>query len=113
MNDITQYISNGITDEEVAFTQSSIGQSDARNYETGIQKAAFIGRILQYNLPADYTSKQNTILHSITKGDLNSITRKYLNAGKMNIVLVGDKAVMMPGLQRLGYEMIEMDAKHM
>ncbi|MBE7171414.1 MAG: insulinase family protein [Williamsia sp.] len=110
MNDITQYATNGITDEEVAFTQSSIGQSDARNYETGVQKAAFISRILQYNLPADYVTKQNTILRTITKKDLNTITKKYLHPDKMNIVLVGDKALIMPGLRRLGYEMIEVDA---
>ena len=110
MNDISQYAANGITDEEVAFTQSSIGQSDARNYETGIQKAAFISRILQYNLPADYVTRQNTILHTITKKDLNSITKKYLHPDKMNIVLVGDKALILPGLRRLGYEMIEVDA---
>jgi zinc protease len=57
MKEIKNYADKGVTDEEVAFMKKSIGQSDARNYETGIQKASFVGRILEYNLPADYVSQ--------------------------------------------------------
>ncbi len=109
MKEIKDYSENGVKDEEVAFMKSSIGQSDARNYETGIQKAAFIGRILQYGLPANYTAKQSAIRNSITKKDMDQIAKRYLNAGKMNILLVGDKQLILPGLKRLGYEIVELD----
>jgi len=42
------YKSEGMTAEELAFTKSSIGQSEARKYETGGQKASFLSRILTY-----------------------------------------------------------------
>ncbi len=90
--------------------KKSIGQSDARNYETGIQKAAFIGRLQQYNLSPDYVSQQSKIQGSITVKDINGIAKKYLDVNKMNIVLVGDKALILPGLKRLGYEIVEVDA---
>ncbi len=90
--------------------RSSIGQSDARNYETGGQKAAFINRMLEYNLSPDYVTKQNEILRTIAKQDIDAVAKKYLDVNKMNIVLVGDKKKIAPGLQRLGYEIVELDA---
>lgn len=109
IKEIRGYATTGTTAEEIAFTKSSIGQSDARNYETGIQKAAFISRILTYNLPADFVTKQNSILKNITKSDVDMIAKKYLDVNKMNILLVGDKQLILPGLKRLGYEIIELD----
>lgn len=110
MKEITDYSANGIKEDEVAFMKKSIGQSDARNYETGIQKAAFIGRIQQYNLPADFVTKQNAILQNISKKDIDALAKRYIDPAKMNILLVGDKATILPGLKRLNYEIVELDA---
>jgi len=79
------------------------GQADARNYETGGQKAAFIGRMIQYDLPADYVKKQNQILQTISKNEIDGLSKKYLDIEKMNILLVGDKKKILPGLQTMGY----------
>jgi zinc protease len=111
MKEITDYSTNGIKEDEVAFMKKSIGQSDARNYETGIQKAAFIGRIQQYNLPADFVSRQNAILQNINKKDIDVLAKRYIDPAKMNILLVGDKATILPGLKRLNYEIVELDAE--
>jgi len=110
MKEITDYSTNGIKEDEVAFMKKSIGQSDARNYETGIQKAAFIGRIQEYNLPADFVTKQNAILTNISKKDIDALAKRYIDPVKMNILLVGDKATILPGLKRLNYEIVELDA---
>jgi zinc protease len=111
LQDIRVYATKGVKEEEIAFMRNSIGQADARNYETGIQKASFISRIVEYNLPADYISKQNQILNTITKKDIDQLAKKYLDINKMNIVLVGDKKKILPGLQKLEYEIIELDAE--
>src|SRR5690606_22710079 len=63
---IKEYRTKGITKEELAFTQSSIGQSEARKYEAGYQKAGFLSRILKYDLPEDYATKQNDMLAKMT-----------------------------------------------
>jgi zinc protease len=110
MNEIKGYAENGPTTEELTFMKNSIGQSDARNYETGIQKAAFISRIQQYNLPADYVSQQSKIQSAITTKDIAGLSKKYLDVKKMNIVLAGDKELILPGLKRLGYQIVEVDA---
>lgn len=110
IKEIKNYHDNGVKPEEIEFMRSSIGQGDARSYETGIQKAAFLSRILEYNLPADFTKKQAEIRKSITKEQIDALTKKYIDASKMNIVLAGDKKLIMPGLQKLGYEIVEVDA---
>ncbi|RYF89154.1 MAG: insulinase family protein, partial [Chitinophagaceae bacterium] len=110
IREIKLYRDKGVTADEIKFMQNSIGQADARNYETGAQKAAFIGRMIQYDLPADYVKKQNQILQNISKAEIDNLAKKYLNIEKMNILLVGDKKKILPGLQTMGYEIIELDA---
>ena len=89
--------------------KNSLGQRDAWLYETGFQKAGFIGRILDYNLPANYVTQQNKILAGLTKQQVDGMAKKMLNPDKMNILLVGDKAKILEGIKKLGYEIIELD----
>ncbi len=109
MKDIKQYAATGITADELIFTKNAIGQRDALQYETGFQKAGFIKRILDYNLPGNFVEQQNRILASMTKKDIDALSKKWLVADKMNILLVGDKARILPGLQKLGYDIVELD----
>jgi len=110
MKELYNYETGGITDEELSFTKSAIGQRDALRYETGLQKAGFISRILEYNLPADYVDRQNKILANITKPEIDALAKKWIRPEKINILLVGDKEKILPGLQKMGYEIIELDA---
>jgi zinc protease len=111
MREIKEYTEKGITEDEIKFMRSSLGQADARNYETGQQKAAFISRLLEYNLTPDYITTQQKILNTITKKEIDAVAKKHIDVKKMNIILVGDKAKILPGLQKLGYEIIELDAE--
>jgi zinc protease len=109
MKEIKRFRDQGITDEELTFVKSAMGQSDARKYETPFQKAAFLSNIIRYNLDKDYVKKQNEILQNITKEEINALAKKNLPVEKMNIMLVGDKASIKPGLEKLGYEIVELD----
>jgi len=109
MNELKNYASHGITEEELRFMKNSLGQRDALSYETGFQKAGFIGRILEYNLPADYVDQQNKILSSMTKAEIDALAKKWITPEKINILLVGDKPKTLEGVRKLGYEIIELD----
>jgi zinc protease len=109
VKELKKYSEEGITGEELEFMKNAIGQRDALRYETGFQKAGFIGNILDHDLPADYVDQQNNIIKNITKSDIDALAKKWINADKMNILVVGDKAKILPVLEKLGYEIIELD----
>jgi len=109
MKEFNDYVKNGPTDEELKFMQTAVAQSDALNYETGFQKANFIRRILEYNLSPDFVQQQSKILKGMTAEQMKAIASKYLQPDKINILLVGDKAKIMDGVKKLGYEIVELD----
>lgn len=108
--ELSNYLQNGITDEELIFTKNSIGQRDALKYESPFQKTNFLSKIMQYSLPRDYTIKQNEILASLTKNDINGLAKRYLNLDQMYVLVVGDKKLIFEGIKALGCEIIELDA---
>jgi len=109
MKELKNYTTKGVTEEEIKFMKSALGQRDALLYETGFQKAGFIGRILEYDLPANYVDEQNKILAKITKADLDQAAKKWIKPETTNVLVVGDKVKITPGLEKLGYEIIELD----
>jgi zinc protease len=109
MKELENYADKGITEDELKFMKSALGQRDALLYETGFQKAGFIGRIQDYDLPADFVDQQNKILANLTKEEVDRIAAKWIKPQITNILLVGDKAKILPGLQKLGYEIVELD----
>src|SRR4029079_1385789 len=73
MHEFHEYVQHGPSAEEVNFMKTAIGQGDALNYETAFQKAAFIRRILDYDLPANFVDQQNKILKSMTPEQMRTI----------------------------------------
>ncbi len=111
MKEITNYKKDGITDEELTFMRNSIGQRDARSYETPRQKAGFLSRIVHYDLDKSYVDEQTKIIKNISKEEINALADKTLQIENMNIVVVGDKASNIDALNELGYEIIELNEK--
>ena len=107
--EMNNYANKGITDEELAFMKSAIGQRDALQYETPGQKSGFINRLLENNLEGNYIDIQNSLLENISKSDVDALAKKWIQTDKMNILLVGDKEKILPGLQKFGYDIIELD----
>ena len=110
INEIEGYYANGATEEEVAFTQSSLGQSDARAYETPRQKLGFLSRMSTYGLKPDFVDEQADILAGMTKADFDTLAKANLNLDEMIMIVVGDKAKVYDEVAALGYKMVEIDA---
>ncbi|PHS27358.1 MAG: peptidase M16 [Robiginitomaculum sp.] len=108
--EIRSYAKDGMTEAELAFLKSALGQRDARSYETPAQKVRFLGQIMTYDLPDDFVDQQNVILANISREELNALAAKYLELDDMIMVVVGDKAKILPGLQALGHPIVELDA---
>jgi zinc protease len=104
IDQFNNFSENGVTEEELTFLKSSIGQKDALKYEAGYQKTGFLNTILKYDLESDYTEKQNEILKNLTKEEVDALAAKYIDASKMAIIIVGDKETIYEGLSKLPYE---------
>ncbi len=70
----------------------------------------FLSQIVVYDLDESFVDEQNEILAAIGKDELNALARENLSMDNMIIVVVGDKAVILPELEALGYEIVEVDA---
>ena len=110
VNELKTYRADGVTEEEVAFTQSSLGQSDARAYETPRQKLGFLSRMATYGLKADHVDTQADILAGMTKADFDALAKTHLNLDDMIMVVIGDKAAVYDDVAALGFNMLEIDA---
>jgi zinc protease len=111
LKEINLYREKGVSADELAFLKNSIGQRDARSYETGFQKAGFLAQIIKYNLPQDFLDKQRAILNNMTAQRLQELAQKHLKPENAYIVVVGDKESVLPSLGRLGFEIIELNVK--
>lgn len=104
LHEIDSYQAQGMTQQELVFLQNAYTQSDALQYETPSQKAAFLTRLLSLGLDKDYTSKQQQIIENIGIDELNTLAKNWLDTSKMHILVVGDAAVLKESLQDLGRE---------
>lgn len=107
---MNEYKTAGMTADELAFTQKSIGQGEARKYESGGQKAGFLSRILNYDLSPNYTTEQNELLSKMKLEELKGLALKNIPSQEnLVILLVGDKAKLWDRLATFGFQMAELD----
>ena len=109
-NEINAFQENGLTDEELIFMKSAMGQRDARAYETPNQKLNFLSEIMTYNLDKTFVDEQNAILANISKAELNKLAAKHLKLAEMITVVVGDKAKVLDSLKPMFDNIVELDA---
>lgn len=106
--EIKHYKQRGITDAELSYMQNAFTLSEALEYETPLDKASFLRRLLAYDLPVNYKKAQKTILHNIKKAEINAVAARTLHPESLQIIVVGDKSVILPQLQTLGIPIKEM-----
>lgn len=109
VNEISKFQDSGITEDELTFTKSAIGQRDARSYETPGQKLGFLSRMMTYNLKPSFVDEQNKILAGMSKSEIDSLAAKHLNLDEMIMVVVGDKETVFDEVKALGFPIVELD----
>jgi zinc protease len=110
IQEMRNYIEKGISIDELNFLKNAIGQSEARKYETMFQKAGFLANMLKYQLGSKYTEEQNNLLKKMNAADIKKLAENYLHPEGMHIVLAGDLEKIKPGLEKMGYKVVEMNA---
>jgi zinc protease len=109
LNELKNYKDNGITAQELVFTKNSIGQRDALKYESPLQKAGFVGNIIEYGLDKSFVKTQKEILQSMTVFDVNQLSKQLIKTDQLLIVIVGDKMKVFDKLKKLNIPIEEVD----
>ncbi len=102
INELESYATHGMNEEEYDYMRSAIGQRDALQYETPGRKLNLLGNILRYDLPLDYRTGQKNVLKETDRETLNALVHKLIRPEDMDIVVVGDAAVIRGELEALG-----------
>lgn len=100
---------DGITADEMQSMRSSYTQSDALSYETPSDKAGFLQHLMRYELSADYRSAQLALINQVSADELNALAKKWLTTQDMQLIVVGDKQVVLPQLEQLGREIHQLE----
>ena len=108
-DEISAFQKTGLTDKELDFMKSAIGQRDARAYETPNQKLGFLSEIMTYDLDKTFVNEQNAILANIGKEELNLLAAKHLRLDEMITVVVGDKAKVLDSLKPMFETIVELN----
>ncbi|WOX05538.1 M16 family metallopeptidase [Microbulbifer pacificus] len=109
LKELAAYDRDGMTDVEFSYMRSSIGQQEARSYETPGAKLGLLGSIMRYNLPLDYRSQQNAILKETDRKTLNKVITDMLDPDNLAIIVVGDAASIRKDVEALGMPIVELD----
>jgi zinc protease len=106
------------TDEEVAFAKDrlikgfparfeSIAGGGGRRGGGGGGGAGGLGgtlaELVLYDLPSDYFTTYRDKVEAVTAADVHRVAKKYLDASKMTILVVGDQTVVEPALKELPF----------
>jgi len=83
-------IKNGITEDELAFSKSSLTKRFPANFETYRQIASNISSKIINNLPDNYFETYIDRVNSVSLDDINKITIDSIHPEQLITVLVGD-----------------------
>lgn len=108
IEEISAFAERGMTQEELLFTQSAIGQSDALAYETPSQKAGLLSQLLAFDLDENFVAEQQAILEAFTVAEARDIAASELDLDDMIIIVVGDKAAVIDDLEAIGWPIVEL-----
>ena len=110
ITEISSFAQTGMSAAELEFTQSAIGQRDARAYETPSQKAGLLSQILTFDLDESFVAEQQRILESFTTAESRDIAESELVLADMIMIVVGDREAVFGDLQTLGWPIVELGA---
>ncbi len=87
--------------QELNYFKQSLIRSYPRGFETPGQIGARLVDLVLYGLPDDYFNNYIARVNAVTQADIERVANRYLDPGRMAILVVGDRKVVEPGLRSL------------
>jgi len=99
---------NGISEEDLEFTQNAMIKSNARRFETLFALLGMIQTMSAYDLNPDYIKKEEEIVRNMTLERHKELAQKYLNPETMIYLVAGDAATQFGRLKDAGFDKVQL-----
>ena len=99
--EIARMAETPLSPEELAVAKDFLVRSLPGTFETGAQTASSLASLFIYDLGLDYFTTYPDRVSAVTDVQVGAAARTHLVPGKMIVVAVGDRAKILPQLQRL------------
>jgi zinc protease len=90
-----------VTEAELNRARDQIEKSFPARFATRSQVASQLAELAIYDLPDSYLTEYTKRIRAVTKDDVRRVARKYLEPGRLSIVVVGDKKTLLDPLAKL------------
>jgi zinc protease len=90
-----------LTDDELHLAKDNLVRSLPGDFETDQSTAGSFSTLYVYGLGLDYWAKYPALINAIDGSIVRTTAAKYLAADRLHVVAVGDKAKIVPQLQKL------------
>jgi predicted Zn-dependent peptidase len=87
--------------EEVEKAKSYVALALPRSFETTESLAGSLAQMFVFNLPPDYYATFTNRVRAVTPDDVHRVAERYIHPDKFAVVVVGDRAVIEPGIAKL------------
>ena len=92
---------DGPTEEELALAKESIRLAMPGRFESVSDVASAVADLVVYDLPLDEYEKRPARIDAVTAADVKRVAMEYFSPDAMTIVVVGDKATVLPQIAAL------------
>jgi len=90
-----------VTQDELERAKDNILNSFLFRYDTREKVLQAREELEFYSYPADYLETYHKALEDVTLADVNRVALKYVQPGKMGVLVVGNESEIKPGLEAL------------
>ena len=98
-----------VTPDEFNDSRDGILNGLPGQFETQHQTLQLLTRLVTFDLPDDYFSSYVASLNAVSLDDVNRLAKTGIDDGHLKVLVVGDRAVVEPGLRELDLPVVPVD----
>jgi zinc protease len=98
-----------VTEAEFTAAKDAILRQFPANFETPHQVLDHLLEIVSFDLPDDYYRTFPAQVAAVTLADVRRVAEEHLDTQRLTVLVVGDAAVIEPGLKELGLPLVRVD----
>ena len=98
-----------VGEEEFTDAKNGLLKGFPGQFETQTHLLSQLGHIVMFGLPDDYYSTLQAQYESLVMDDLRRVAIERVDNERLSLLVVGDRSVVEPGLEELGYPIVYVD----